>query len=361
MSLWKLRLTMLATLAMIIGTSTIFFAVLMQYLGYLDIISLAALVIVFNFLQWLLAPYLINAIYRVKEAEEAEFPKLHAMISQLSSKSRIKKPKIGIAGISIPNAFAYGSPISGTRIAVTEGLLNTLEEEEVEAVLGHEMGHLKHKDVQIMMFASFLPSLIYFIGRSALYSAYFGGYYRRDGREGEGGLALLIGALSIAVYFVLLLFTLGLSRLREYYADQHSASVLDDGRRKLSEGLAKIVSKTNEMRTHHHQDAFMHSGFKALFISDPDNVEKDAVAVARPAGNPSDQALVERLLRRRVTATERIVELFSTHPNITKRLGALGALGDQPMIARDSVEQWGTYHTEPIGGNEKDEQGSGTV
>jgi len=330
---------MLATLVMIIGTSTVFFAVLMQYLGFVDIISLAAVAVVFNMSQWLLAPYVINAIYRVKEAEEAKFPKLHAMVSQISGKSRIKKPKVGIAGISIPNAFAYGSPIFGTRVAVTEGLLNTLEEEEVEAVLGHELGHLKHRDVQIMMFASFLPSLAYLIGRSALYSAYFGGYYRREGREGGGGLPLLIGALSLAVYFVLLLFTLGLSRLREYYADQHSASVLEDGPRKLSEGLAKIVSKAKGMSKHHRRDAFMHSSFKALFISDPDNVENDAVAVARPAGNPSDHALVERLLRRRVTATERIMEFFSTHPNITKRLGALREFGDQPTIARDSVEQ----------------------
>jgi len=328
MSLWKLRLTMLGTLVIIIGTSTAFFAVLLRYFGSLNIISLAALVLVFNIIQWLFAPHLINAIYRVKEVKPTDFPRLHRMIEQLRVRSSVKKPKVGIADISIPNAFAYGSPIAGTRVAVTKGLLDTLDEEEVEAVLGHELGHLKHKDVQIMMFASFLPSLVYLIGRSALYSAYFGGYYGRDRREGGSGLVLLIGVLSMAVYFVLLLFTLGLSRLREYYADQHSASVVEEGPRKLSEGLAKIVSKTTGMRIHHHQDAFMFSSFKTLFISDPDNVEKDVVTVAELVKNSSDQAPVERLLRRRVTGAEKLMELFSTHPNITKRLRALRALGE---------------------------------
>lgn len=323
MSLWKLRLSMLGTLAIIIGVSTAFFGALLQYLGTLNIITLTTLVALFNIAQWLFAPHLINALYHVKEVKSTDLPRLHRMIEQLSMRSGIKKPKIGIANVPIPNAFAYGSPISGTRVAATKGLLDTLEEEEVEAVLGHELGHLKHRDVQIMMLASFLPSLVYLIGRSLLYSAYFGGYYGRSRRDGGSGLALLIGALSMAVYFVLALFMLGLSRLREYYADSHSALVVEEGPRKLSEGLAKIVSKTGTMRMHRHQDAFTFNSFKALFISDPDTASADSAQIAR---STSDQALVEQLLRKRLTTEDRLMEVFSTHPNITKRLMALQTL-----------------------------------
>jgi len=329
LSLWKLRLSMLGTLAIIIGVSTAFFTALLQYFGTLNLISLATLVVQFNIAQWLFAPHLINALYRVKDVKATDFPRLHRMIDQLSVKSGIKKPKIGVANIPIPNAFAYGSPIAGTRVAVTKGLLDTLEEEEVEAVLGHELGHLKHRDVQIMMLASFLPSLVYIIGRSALYSAYFGGYYGRGRREGGSGLALLFGAVSMAVYFVLTLFMLGLSRLREYYADRHSASIVEEGPRKLSEGLAKIASKTGTMRMHRHQDTFTFNSFKALFISDPDTALADSAQIAR---STLDQALVEQLLRRRLNTADKLMELFSTHPNITKRLMALQAFGNSEVI-----------------------------
>jgi heat shock protein HtpX len=82
-----------------------------------------------------------------------------------------------IADIPIPNAFAYSSPIAGSRVAVTKGLLKSLDEEEIEAVVGHELGHLKHRDVQVMMFVSILPAVFYFIGYSMLLSSLFG---RRD-------------------------------------------------------------------------------------------------------------------------------------------------------------------------------------
>ncbi|MDH5769689.1 MAG: zinc metalloprotease HtpX [Candidatus Bathyarchaeota archaeon] len=317
MSLWKLRVSIFGTLAIIIGISTLFFAVLLGYLGFLNIFSLVMLVGFFNIIQWLFAPYLINRLYRVREVKQEESPKLYRIVERLSAKSGVKKPKLGISNIPIPNAFAYGSPIAGNHVAITQGLLDTLEMEEVEAVLGHEFGHLKHRDVQIMMLVSFLPSLFYLLGRSAMFSAYFGR------RRREGGGTYLIGAASMFMYFVLLLFTMGLSRLREYYADRHSASIIEDGSRRLSEGLAKIVSKTGRMRMNRQREAFTFNSFKALFISDPDAAEGDSAQIARYAPEMSDQELVKRLLRRRITGASRLMELFSTHPNITKRLKAL--------------------------------------
>ncbi|RLI19903.1 protease HtpX [Candidatus Bathyarchaeota archaeon] len=319
MSIWKLRASMIGTLAVIIGLTTLAFTVILSLFNVFSLTTLLIFVVAFNLLQWLFAPYIIDAMYRVKEISRGEHPKLYEMVERLSRKSGIKMPKVMLANVPIPNAFAYGSPIAGTRVAVTRGLLESLDEEEVEAVIGHELGHLKHKDVQIMMFASILPAIFYYIGYSLLLSSMWGS---RD-REGGAGVAI-IGLACIALYWILQLFTLYLSRLREYYADRHSASVVDDGARKLQEGLAKIVYTSGRMKRSAPQTSSLHA-FKALFISDPDRAESDALAISRSIGS-SDRKLVEEILRKQITLADRIMEIFSTHPNIIKRIKALQEL-----------------------------------
>ncbi len=316
-NLWKLRLSMAGTVAVIIGVSTLGFALFMSLLGGFNLVSLIGLVAIFNIVQWLLAPYLINALYGVRRLKEKEHPELQRIVEELSQKSGIRTPRLMVSNIPIPNAFAYGSPLAGTRVAVTRGLLKELEPEEVEAVLGHELGHLRHRDVQIMMFVSFLPSLFYMLARSMIFSSYYGD---RD-RRGSGALAL-IGSVSMLIYFFLLMLTLGLSRLREYHADQHSASVVGDGARKLSEGLAKISSSTWRMQKASRQRMAV-SGFKTLFIADPDKAGQDTADLYQARHGGPDEDLVRSILRRRITRFDRFMELFSTHPNIVKRLRAL--------------------------------------
>jgi len=318
-NLWKLRFSLIGTLALIIGLSTLFFMVIMSLAG-VNLMLLPFIVIIINIVQWLIAPYLIDAMYRVKEVKASEDPALHEIVERLSKKSRIKKPKLMKAKMPIPNAFAYGSPIAGSRVAVTTGLLETLETEEVEAVIGHELGHLKHRDVQVMMFVSILPAIFYFIGYSMLLSSMFS---RRDTRDSGG--AAVIGIISIFIYWILTLFTLYLSRIREYFADRHSASIVEDGPRKLSEGLAKIVNSTNKMKRSR-RDTSGSNSFKALFISDPDRSELDSAALSHLGRGMGDRKLVEAVLRRKVTSFDRIMEVFSTHPNIVKRLRALQEL-----------------------------------
>jgi len=318
MSLWKLRLSLVGTLAIIIGLSTLFFTVLLSLTGLFNYLTLGIFVVAFNLIQWLIAPYLIDAIYRVRQVSKSDEPKLVEMVERLSQKSNIKTPKVMIAKIPLPNAFAYSSPIAGSRVAVTEGLLKTLESEEVEAVVGHELGHLKHRDVQVMLFVSILPAVFYYIGYSMLLSS-------RYSREERNGGAALIGLASIALYWVLTMFTLYLSRAREYFADRHSAEIVEDGPRKLSEGLAKIVYATKNMKKFNRNMGSLHS-FKALFISDPDRVDADAVSITHMNASLGDQKLVEEVLRRKITTLDKIVEVFSTHPNIVKRLRALKEL-----------------------------------
>jgi len=309
---------MAATLAAIIGLSTLFFTIILSLVNAFSIYSLALFVVFFNVLQWLFAPYLIDAIYRVKKITKNEDPELYEMVERLSQKSGIKPPQLMIARIPIPNAFAYGSPLTGNRVAVTAGLLNTLDKEEVEAVIGHELGHLRHRDVQVMMFVSILPALLYYIGYSLMWSSAYG---RRDERGGSSSL-VFIGFLSILLYWVLTLFVLYLSRLREYYADRHSVSIVEDGPRKLSEGLVKIIEATE--RTRRRIGGIYHvSSFKALFISDPDSSNRDLRELYETGVWTTDRDLVAKYVRRRITIAEEIAELFSTHPNIVKRLRAL--------------------------------------
>jgi heat shock protein HtpX len=318
MSIWKLRLSILATLALIFGLSTVMLTVVLILTGLFDIITLGVLVVAFNIIQWLVSPYLINALYRARELPANENPKLHETIENLSKKSGIRTPKLMLAQIPIPNAFAYGSPLAGNRVAVTSGMLEKLNDGEVEAVIGHELGHLKHKDVQVMMFVSLLPALFYYIGYSLTLSSMYG--RRRD----EGSSGALIGMIFIAFWWILNLFTLYLSRLREYYADRHSASIVENGSQKLSVGLAKIVQATRNMGKMKNQTKSL-SSFKALFISDPDRAEIDSAALST-MNVSSGQKLVQDILSQQLTTGAKFAEVFSTHPNIIKRLKALQEL-----------------------------------
>jgi len=319
MNLWKLHVSIFGTLAIIFGLSTLFLTVLLSLTGLFNHLTLIIFVVLFNFVQWLFAPYLIDALYHVREVSRSEDPKLYGMVEQLSLKSGIKTPKVMIAQIPLPNAFAYGSPIAGSRVAVTTGLLKTLESEEVEAVIGHELGHLKHRDVQVTMFVSFLPALFYWIG----YVTFISSAYGR--KERNSGATALIGVVSMFLYWVLTLFTLHLSRLREYYADRHSVTVVEEGPRKLSEGLAKIVHSTKNLKKFR-RDVGGFNSFKSLFIADPDRAESDVTSLAETKTYLTDQKLVEKVLRSEVTTFDKIMELFSSHPNIVKRLRALKEL-----------------------------------
>jgi heat shock protein HtpX len=318
-------LSMAGTLALIVGLSTLFFTVILSLTGAFDtgnlgFVMLGILVGGFNVVQWLISPYIIDALYHVRAMSATEEPKLHEIVDDLSKKSNIGKPRLMLAQIPIPNAFAYGSPIAGTRIAVTSGLMKTLNPGEVEAVVGHELGHLRHRDVQIMMFVSLLPAVAYFIGYSLMLSSMFGGNQKNQG----GGAA--IGVVFMAFSFIMNLFILNLSRLREYYADRHSASIVDSGSQKLSTGLAKIVNATKNMGSmrQRHQTKNL-NGFKALFITDPDRASVDSAELSMMSAGDS-QKLVQEILSKRLTTADKIQEIFSTHPNIIKRLKALQEL-----------------------------------
>ena len=328
MNAWKLRLSMAATLAVIISLSTLVITGLLFWIGYFSIITVGILVVLINVAQWLFAPYLIGWMYKVRELKQTENPELHQMVESLSKRSGIASPKLMLAEIPIPNAFAYGSPLSGSRVAVTAGLLKSLDSGEVEAVLGHELGHLKHKDVQTMMLVSFLPALFYYVGYSLMLSGTFGGGSNNKNSNGNNAL---IGIAFMVFYWILTLLTLNLSRLREYYADRHSVSIVENGATKLSTGLVTIVEESKRGLKPKKDNQKGNTSFRALFITDPDHVTADSADLL--SNGIDKQALLSETLERKPSKAENFAEVFSTHPNIIKRLHALQELNQQQNLS----------------------------
>jgi len=304
-ALWKLRLGMLGTFTAVVAVTTLILTGILTALGlpFYGVYGILVFVLFIHLLQWLIGPYIIDAVYHVRPLEPGENPWLEETVRKLSIASGLRKPpKIMIAEISIPNAFAYGSPLTGDRVAVTRGLLETLPRDEVEAVLGHELGHLKHKDVLVMMMISIIPALVYYIGYTLYVSGWFGG-----GREERGGTAYLFlaGIALMVLSYILNLFVFYMSRLREYYADAHAALTVHNGARRLQRALARIMYYTGFIRRRE-----TYNQFKAFFISDPD------VGIrVRYIRNIDD--LVEMIKREKPSI---LADILSTHPHPAKRL-----------------------------------------
>ena len=301
-NLGRLKLEMLGTMALLVGLATLAFAVLLRFVAPVTAIVLA---VGFNVLLWILSPSIIELMYRARELKPEEAPKLHSVVEHIARESGIKKPKLMLVPLKIPNAFAYGTPFSGYRVAVTEGLLKTLSPEEIEAVIAHEIGHIAHGDMQVMMVASTLPAVLYHVGRMLYYSSYFGS------RRSERGEFLLAGGIAVALATVLWLISLRLSRLREYYADAHAALVVPGGARKLQDALIKIAAHSNP------DIGAQAAQVRPLFISDP----------VLPPVDPEE--IKRALLEKKPTVSERILGIFSTHPSLVDRLRALEELATQ--------------------------------
>src|SRR3989338_4105957 len=113
------------------------------------------------FIQYMLGPKIVEWTMRVKYVKKEDYPQLYNMVEDLAGKAGIPTPKIGIAQIALPNAFAFGRSINDGRVCVTEGILNLLSQDELKAVLGHELTHLKNRDVLTITLLSVIPMILY--------------------------------------------------------------------------------------------------------------------------------------------------------------------------------------------------------
>ncbi|MGW0357222.1 zinc metalloprotease HtpX [Nocardia nova] len=231
---------------------------------------------------------------RVVTAEEA--PQLHGIIDRLCATANMPKPQVAIADLGMPNAFATGRSPRRAVIAVTTGLLQRLDADELDGVLSHELSHIAHRDVVVMTTASFMGVLAGLIARFTLYSAMFGGG-GRDRRDGDNLflVVLAVMAVSAAVYAISFLLIRALSRYRELAADRAGA-ILTGRPSELASALTKISGDIGRIPS---RDLRTEQPFNAFFF-----------APALGAGATWST-------------------LLSTHPSLQQRLDQLGALATE--------------------------------
>jgi heat shock protein HtpX len=172
----------------------------------------------FSLAQFLLSDKLALYSMGASEVSEREYPDLHGTVGRLSQQADLPKPTVAVADTRVPNAFATGRSRSSATVCVTEGLLSTLDDEELEAVVAHELAHVKNRDVMVMTIASFLSTLAFIVVR---WGWLLGGGSDRRG----GGQVLVAVAVSFVVWVVSFLLIRALSRYREYAADRGAASI----------------------------------------------------------------------------------------------------------------------------------------
>jgi heat shock protein HtpX len=195
----------------------------------------------FILLQYLIGPAIVAATTRLRYLKLGENPWLESTVKGLCDKSGLPMPKLAIVPNSTPNAFTFGRSASGATLALHEGLLQNLNEDEVKGVIAHELGHIKHKDYIVMTVLSALPLIAYIIAQATLRAGMMSSGSRGRNKEGDVGAALIIiGVISFIVYFISFLSVMRLSRLREHYADAYSAYVTGSPR-SLESALAKIT------------------------------------------------------------------------------------------------------------------------
>jgi heat shock protein HtpX len=285
-------------------------------------IQYLVLAFVFLGIQYLIGPSLVAWTMRVKWVSEKENPELHQMVAELAETADLPKPRVGISQLNMPNAFAFGRTQRDGRICVTQGILSTLNHNELKAVLGHEMSHLKHRDMLVITLLSAIPMILYWVAWNFMWGG-FGG-----NRKQSGSYAALIGIGAFLLYFITNLLVLYGSRIREYYADYGSVRLgsqpnyLATALYKLAQWNARAKDKAELKRV---------EGVKAFFVSDPSRSWKEVRELSqidrRKSGTISQDDLMDlRQKEVRLGIGEKMMELFTTHPNMLKRIKHLSTL-----------------------------------
>jgi heat shock protein HtpX len=224
-------------------------------------------------------------------------PELHGIIDRLCALADMPKPRVAVADVDMPNAFATGRNPSNAVVCATRGIMRRLDEPELEAVLAHEISHVAHRDVAIMTIASFLGMVAGLITRFTIYAGLFGGFggggNNRNGGAGQAAMIeLAVIVVSAIIYAISFLLTMALSRYRELAADR-SGAILIGRPSLLASALVKVTGEMSRIPT---RDLRSAEHFNAFFFTP---------ALAQGTSLSS---------------------LFSTHPPLQKRLDQLAKL-----------------------------------
>jgi heat shock protein HtpX len=266
-------------------TMFLLFAVYLFFLAFLYSLGATPMFMLlfigmFMLIQYFYSDKMVLWSMGAKIVSESEAPQLHETITRLCAIADIPKPRVAVVNSSIPNAFATGRSPKHSVVAVTTGIQRLLDKKELEAVLAHELSHIRNWDVMVMTIAGFLSTIAFFLVR---YLLFFGG--RRD-RENGGIMAAWF--VSLLVWIISFLLIRALSRYREFSADRGSA-VLTGQPSQLASALMKISGIMPRIPS---DDLRKVEGMNAFFII--------------PAVSGSS-----------------IMKLFSTHPSVEKRIAAL--------------------------------------
>ena len=275
-------LTARMTLSFIIlGILYVVFLSILHYLG-VGYIPLAFIAGVMIMAQWYFSDKIVLWTSGAKIVSKEEYPQLHNIVEKLVNKNGIPKPKVAVVNSGVPNAFATGKSPRSSLIAVTSGILGLLDDEELEAVIGHELTHVRNRDVLVLTLASVFSTVAWYLAQFS----FFGGYQSRS--RDSGNATIIVMLVAIVTWVVSFLIIRAISRYREYSADRGGA-IMTGRPDKLADALMKISGKMNKIPANELQKV---QKMNAFFII--------------PALSGSS-----------------IANLFSTHPPVEKRVQKL--------------------------------------
>jgi len=275
----------------LLGLLYVFFALALFYVLNAGLVLMLVIVGGLALFQYFTSDKLALRAAGAKVVERDEAPALHDMIERLAAMADLRKPRVAIIESDVPNAFATGRNQKHSAVAVTTGLWNRLEPEEIEGVLAHELSHIANRDVLVMTVASFFAMVAGLLTRWGLYSGMFGGFGGNRDNNNSVPIWLIVVVVSVVTYFLSQILILALSRYREFAADRGSA-LITGAPQHLMSALQKISSQITMIPQ---QDLRQVETMNAFFII-PTNWRK------------------------------KTGELFMTHPPLEKRLAALSEI-----------------------------------
>jgi heat shock protein HtpX len=223
----------------ILGILYVIFLSILHYLG-VGYIPLAIIASAMILAQWYFSDKIVLWSSGAKIVTREQHPKLHEIVERLSTNNALPKPKVAIVNSNVPNAFATGKSPKSSLVAVTTGLLDLLDDDELEAVIGHELTHVRSRDVLVLTLASVFSMVAWYLVQFGFY----GGLQSRDRNSaGSGAIVLLVAVVTWIVSFLIIR---AISRYREYSADRGGA-IMTGKPDKLATALLKISGKIKDI------------------------------------------------------------------------------------------------------------------